>query len=271
MRKILAFAASTAISLGAWSVASANGTVKPECAKPVPQRHHHTPHHHVKHHEPACAPCPCLHTGFFGGLKGGYAWAKGQAKHTDNVRVFGTANRVIASQRPQIGADGGLAGVFVGYDFYFPSNWVVGLEGGAAWTNLAGKSTSFVSIPGVNGSWHTRLKTEWSYDVAARIGHRMYSCALWYLKAGAQFTSFKLRLADNLNFSRVREHKFRIGLLGGLGFEIPVNCHLSVGTEYNFTYYQRVSNSYTFRNGDRVKTRIRPYSNAITARLIWKQ
>jgi opacity protein-like surface antigen len=283
MRKLLAFAASTAISLGAWSVASANGTVHaPEdCPKPVHhKKHHHKPVHHHQakpaHCPPPCAPCPSLHSGFFAGLKGGYGWAKGKVKHNGQHTIAGTG-ALTHGHSSNLGADGGLIGLFLGYDRYFPNCWMLGIEGAAQWTDISGKTSSFTDIPaqGLSTSWRSRFKTDWSYDVALRLGRKVYDCSLWYVKAGAQFTHFKLKASRTVNNTTVEgsKSKYRTGFLAGLGVEVPVACHWSLGAEYNFTYYQRISASRTTTNGtgDFVNGRIRPYSNTVLARVIWKQ
>ena len=112
-----------------------------------------------------------------------------------------------------------------------------------------------------------------------RLGHKVYDCAMWYVKAGAQFTQFKLQSYNSVSTLGVsrelysNKHRFRSGLLGGLGVEVPVACHWSLGAEYNFTYYQRVSTSRKATNAtnDFLKSRIRPYHSSLLARVIWKQ
>lgn len=290
MRKVLAFAASTAISMAAWSVASANGTVKAEeCPKPVHHKHHahhKQHHHHHKHHaEPvACAPCPQLHSGFFAGLKGGYGWMKGKVKRSAQATNTSGAVPVVftSGQTAQLGADGGEIGLFLGYDRYFPNKWMLGIEGGAQWTDLSGKTSAFVNTnDGRSVAFKTRLKSDWSYDIALRLGRKVYECSMWYVKAGAQFTHFKTSTNNLVTVNGVtntlardsHKKKYRTGFLTGFGVEVPVACHWSLGAEYNFTWYQRVTASRAATNGttDFVKARVRPYENQLVARLIWKQ
>jgi opacity protein-like surface antigen len=292
MRKVLAIAAFSAISLAAVS-ASANGTVKPECAKPVHHKahHHHKPHHvhhHEKHCAPACPPCPSLHSGFFAGLKGGYGWAKGKLKQDAQVttNLLGVLNM---NKSSQVGIDGGEIGLFLGYDRYFPNCWMLGIEGGAQWRNLSGKSNASLNSPANAASlaWNSRIKSDWSYDIAFRLGRKVYDCSLWYVKAGAQFTHFKSKTSATFtntatgavttatggNGNGHGHKKYRTGFLTGLGVEIPVACHWSLGAEYNFTWYQKTSINRIATNGtnDFVKQSIRPYENQLVARVIWKQ
>jgi high affinity Mn2+ porin len=192
------------------------------------------------------------------------------------------------NNRSDIGADGGQIGLFLGYDRIFPNKWLLGLEAGAQWTDISGKSrTSFTvprtgTFPGVSVFSRTRFKSDWSYDLAVRLGRKVYECSLWYVKLGAQWTHFKLRSHDHVRNLTTgasssgrhnKRHKYRTGFLAGAGVEVPVACHWSLGAEYNFTWYQRVSSHRRDGNGtnDFGRARIRPYQNQILARVIFRQ
>jgi opacity protein-like surface antigen len=304
MRKVLAIVSFTAISLGAWSVASADGTVKSkeECPPVKHHRHHHKPvhhHPHARHHmapqkhcEPvSCAPCPLICSGFFGGIKGGYALGRSKLRANSAKQAVGLL-QVTDSHRGKFAFDGGEVGLFLGYDHYFPNKWVLGLEGGAQWTDLTGKATTFSSVgsavvggvvlPAATISQRTRLKSDWSFDVAVRLGHKIFECSTFYVKAGAQFTHFKLRTnsiqtnlatgATNRGAPHAHHKKYRTGFLAGAGVEVPVICHLSLGAEYNFTWYQRISTRRNSRiNSDFIRAKVRPYESQFIAKVIWKQ
>lgn len=271
MRKVIALTTTTAIFFGFWSNSSAQGAANQK---------------QVQHKPPSdttstCAQCPSLHSGFFGGLKGGYASAKGNLKLDGQATPLGP---VSFSERTDLGIDGGEIGLFLGYDHYFVHNWVLGIEGGAQWTSLSGNVSAFSSSPALISASNLkiRLNSEWSFDVAVRLGHKVYDRSLWYVKAGAQFTRFKFTTQDlqtntlinltNTGAPFARSNKYYAGLLTGLGVEVPISCNLSLGAEYNFTLYQRVSDSKVATNGsgDFIKASIRPHESRILARIILK-
>jgi opacity protein-like surface antigen len=183
-----------------------------------------------------------------------------------------------------LGIGGGEVGLFLGYDQYFSNNWVLGIEGGAQWRSLSGVVNAFSSAPNLifSTNMQIQLKSECSYDVALRFGHKVYENSLWYVKAGAQFTLFKLNTLNNqtntmTNVSSTgaplaNKKAYRTGALGGVGVEIPVTSHCSLGAEYTYTAYQAITaNSVSnLGNGDFIKVKIRPYENQLVARILLK-
>lgn len=279
MRKVFAFAASMIIYLGALSTASANGTVYvPEAlSKPKHHKHNHK-HHHRHYYEQSCEECPSLHSGYFGGLKAGYVWAKGTLKQRNQVTAL---NAIRSAQHDTLGIDGGEFGLFFGYDRYFPKwcMWLLGIEAGIQLSNLSAKAHTDFSTPGVLiSSTKSRLKSDRSIDVALRFGHKIYDCSLLYVKAGSQITHFKLdtithnTAANAFNEASAKKHKNQAGFLFGVGMEIPVLCHWSFGAEYIFNWYKTISGSRrSDLSGDFARVQVRPYANQLIARVIWKQ
>lgn len=271
MRKVVVVSISTAISLGAWSVALANAPVNPK------QTHRKS----YSKSTAAFVPYPSLHSGFFSGFRGAYIWTKGKLTQDTQATALGPLK---SSQRTDLGIDGGEVGLFLGYDHYFPSNWAVGIEGGAQWAALSGEINTLSSAPALNlaSNMKTRLKLDWSFDVALRLGYKVYEHSLWYVKVGAQFTHFKINIQNlqtnkQINITNTAaplagKSKYYTGLLTGLGAEIPLTSCFSLGAEYNFTWYQRIPISKVSNNGngDFIKVRIYPYENQVVARLIWK-
>jgi opacity protein-like surface antigen len=270
MSKVLALITSGIVTLGVGSVASAN----------VPAPINSKPTHNNSFTAPT-ATYPCLHSGFFGGLKGGYAWAKGNIRQDAQETPL---NAVTTGQRIDFSMDGGEVGLFVGYDHYFQNNWVLGVEGGGQWTSLSGEVKEFASTPVLTAASNMkiRVKSDSSFDVALRLGHKVHDRSLWYVKLGTQFTRFKVNVQNtqvntllnlvNTGAPTAERNKYNTGLLTGLGAEIPISRHCSVGAEYNFTMYQRINLNRTSNsgNGDFIRFSMRPIESQIVARVMWK-
>jgi opacity protein-like surface antigen len=279
MRKVLALTVTAAIILGTGTVAPVYGKVP---AKKSPKHASYEPYNE-SHHKPAkaCPPSNALRSGFFGGLKGGYAWINGQLKHDGQATAQGP---VTSSQRTDMVSDGGEIGVFLGYDHYYSHEGLVGFEAGAQWRNVSGETITFINAPAVNAAVNTklRLQSDWSFDFAIRLGHKVYEKSLWYVKAGVQISRFSMSAQNtqtntltglsNTSAPTANKNRNRSGVLGGLGVEIPVNNHISVGAEYNFTWYQNltVSKLSSDGNGDFINARLRPYENSLVARVLWR-
>lgn len=152
MRKVLPLIILTFISLGVWSAVSANVTI-PASERPQAQQKN------IPEPKRPCKSCPTLHSGFFVGLKGSYAWSKG--KINENSQATATS-ALISSQRADLSIDGSGIGLFLGYDHYFPNKWVLGIEGGAQWANLSGEINGTYSIPNQNAisNIKTRLQSD---------------------------------------------------------------------------------------------------------------
>lgn len=270
MKKLIAIAATTVLALGAGSVAQANGTVKP--CPPVHHPHKHHPHHpHHKHHahhvaQPVCCCPPALHTGFFGGIEGGYGIGKGRLRQDSDLNTI--------SHRADLGFDGGLVGLFLGYDYYFCNKWVLGLEGSVKWTDFEGKNR----VSDSEGFAFSKHKTKDSYTIALRLGHTFIrDCLLVYGKAGAEFTRLHLKSGlgtPGLLLAHAKKNKVRSGYLLGAGFETPFHACWTWGAEYTFSQYQRVKASNTFTTVDGVThtfhTRVRPYINQFMIKIAYR-
>lgn len=280
MKKYMVIAAAAALALGAGSVASANGTVEHKPAKKV-----HKPVHKARPAQtcapvcaPVCSPAPAMRSGFFGGIKGGYGFGKGKL-HSLARGSAAAGVSVEAPSKTDFGVDGGLIGLALGYDWHFRNKMVLGIEGGASWANLKGNNNSGgATFGGIRGVvQNTSLKAREVFDLSVRIGRVFHQSFLGYGKVGAEWTKWKLSTRTDLldgngnAIPAASTHKYRTAWLLGLGFEVPVTAHFSMGAEYTYSYYNKISASKTGAAPGLVSAKVRPYSNKLLARLIWKQ
>jgi opacity protein-like surface antigen len=274
MKKLIAVAATAVLVLGAQTVAKANGTTtNPDCPPvhhPHHHKHHHHPHHHQHHHakpQAHCVPACChqaLHSGWKVGLDAGYLYGKGRHKADTNFP---------SRKSHDLAFDGGLIGLFLGYDHYFCQHWMLGLEGTAKWTGAEGKSrTHFDDGAGTTHALHSKFKTEDSYGVNLRLGRRVLKdCVLIYGTAGAEWTRFKFRTNWDDNAIRIahgKKDKFRTGWALGAGLDIPFCDCWTAGFLYKFTQYQRVRHGHNL-NGNDLRGKVRPYTNTLALRVTY--
>jgi len=127
---------------------------------------------------PMVAPAPAYSwTGCYVGAHVGWGW--GHANHTESS----FSSSFSGSASGGVNQNGALFGGQVGCNYQFWSNWVIGVQGDFAGTDINGKSndpfdpTSAFDTIGV--------KTEWLGSVTGRLGYAFWNNqALVYVKGG---------------------------------------------------------------------------------------
>jgi outer membrane immunogenic protein len=123
---------------------------------------------------PAPPPVVATWTGLYLGINGG--WGEARESWLDNNAALGCPPCFAADYK----ADGGIFGGQLGYRYQFNGNWVLGIEGTAAWADLSQTlSTGNVFFPGETES----LKVNSLYTATGQIGYA-WNQALLYVKGG---------------------------------------------------------------------------------------
>ncbi|MBL8578801.1 MAG: porin family protein [Mesorhizobium sp.] len=153
-------------------------------------------------------------TGGYIGAQAGYLWGDG-----DFVSPAGNVD---------IGMNGWLGGVYVGYNYQFTNSVVLGIDADYAWSGADDSSPS----NGVPGTLDTEL--EWEGAVRARLGYAM-DRFLPYIAGGVAFGRLQ---GDVFNGS---------GTYVGSDADTNVGWTVGVGGEYAFTdnFIGRVEYRYT--------------------------
>ena len=142
-------------------------------------------------------------TGFYFGINGGGGWGRSQ---WDGVSKFDLS--------------GGLIGGTIGYNWQF-SQWVIGVEGDADWSNIRG-TTTVLCAPGCE------TRNHWLATVRGRVGYA-FDRFLPYITAG-------LALGDihaNLNVAGFPGGSVTsAGWTAGGGVEVGIVSNVSVKAEY---------------------------------------
>ncbi len=123
---------------------------------------------------PAPAPVVASWTGLYVGIDGGGGW--GNESWLDNNSLLGCPPCFAADFHP----DGGIFGGLIGARYQFNNNFVIGVEGGAAWADLEDTlNTGNPIFPGET----ERFKVNALYSATGQIGYA-WNQALLYVKGG---------------------------------------------------------------------------------------
>jgi outer membrane immunogenic protein len=121
--------------------------------------------------------------------------------------------------------DGFLAGGQVGFNWQAPgSNWVLGIEVDASWTNADGSHLFDIAT--------LSSEVNWFGTVTGRIGYA-FDRVLIYAKGGFAFADESYEVDDGLGNLSVAD-KTRTGWTVGGGIEIAFDGNWSIKGEYNF-------------------------------------
>jgi opacity protein-like surface antigen len=221
-------------------------------------------------------------SGFKVGLGGGY----GAFKSSSTTKAGQLTPAVtLFSNTSDLGGDGGFGRFFLGYDFVMKNGFVLGLELGAAASNIKGtKAQVFLNNP-AQGNDPLELKAKDTFDAALRIGFVVRNAFTPYIKLGAESTKFQLRQTSGSaaapapnNLADATTNKRLTGFLVGAGVEVPVTRMFHVGAEYTYSHFNSVtatSSNPLFVQGGAVvgateSASAKPRMHRITARLMLK-
>ena len=194
-------------------------------------------------------------SGLYIGGFAGYGWGR-----RDVTNVNGNAPFPAGTVR-NLNANGGLGGVQVGFNYEFPSSWLIGIEADFAWSHIAGTNAQFSSVPGfLAGERKARLSTE-HFDmnsittVTGRVGHAFNNWLL-YAKGGGAWAGTKSNSnttdpTTGLLESTTSDSRVRSGWTVGAGVEWGFSQNWSALLEYDFLDFGTMTNnvSPTYYNG----------------------
>src|SRR6185312_16285411 len=179
---------------------------------------------------PLVAPPPSSMswTGCYVGADAGFVWGRSNL----NIPAYPFTG--------DINMDSFAGGPFVGCNYQFASNWVIGVEGDWSWMDLNGDV-----LTGGGSSERYAQKWDWSASVRGRLGFVMPSNTLWYVTGGGAWAHL-----DNALFTHVGAPNSTTvagthsGWTIGAGVEhalIPTAPYWIVGLEYLYAKYDRVT------------------------------
>ncbi|MCK0209191.1 porin family protein [Starkeya koreensis] len=173
-------------------------------------------------------------TGLYLGGQVGYGWVDADSGLSQGF----SPNYATSSGSPS----GVFGGGFVGYNYQFESNLVVGIEADINGGSLS--STDSISIFGVESLFaHAEHELEWFGSVRARIGYA-FDRFLPFVTAGYAFGSAKTTYADDIPFGdRVSVSETLSGWTIGGGLEYAFTDNIIARIEYRYADYGDISSN----------------------------
>lgn len=178
-------------------------------------------------------------TGLYLGGQIGYGWGDAES----SLSIPSLANYAGASGSP----DGFFGGGFVGYNYQFASNLVVGIEAdinGGSLDSSNAASSNYFDITGVTATH----ELEWFGSVRARVGYA-FDRFLPFVTAGYGFGSAKTTYTNAVSGERVSPSGTVSGWTVGGGLEYAVTDNILARIEYRYTDYGDLS-SYLLYDGN---------------------
>lgn len=170
-------------------------------------------------------------TGFYLGALGGYHWTD-----TD----FNTWRLV--DRDVQI--DNWLAGGFLGANYQFDNNVVIGMEGEFDYADGASGQTAQVIIAGVPENATGDVDFGWGGSIRGRLGYAM-DRTLIYATAGGEVATGSVS-GTALTYALNTGEKVMFAWTAGAGIEQAFTDHLFGRLEYRYSYYPSVDHSFSW-------------------------
>lgn len=163
-------------------------------------------------------------TGFYIGVNGGYAWSD-----TDRYDAVVAG---VAVPGPRQNGDGGFVGGTIGYNWQMPSNFVIGIEGDAAWADI---NSSVVGGALCGAAFTCSFQGRFLASIRGRVGFAVNNWLL-YATGGVGFAEFRYRTfttATGVDFGTPFSTS-PVGWVAGAGVEYAFNNHWSIKGEYSY-------------------------------------
>jgi outer membrane immunogenic protein len=182
-------------------------------------------------------------TGCYVGAHVGWGWGRNNHGQTSSFFSGSSGGATSVAAAGRVDSSGGLFGGQVGCNYQFASNWVAGIQGDVAGTDINGRATDPMGVAFDTVTNSTiAIKTDWLASVTGRVGYTVYNNqGLLYVKGGAAWVHNKWDLHDAFNFfapSQVDETRTGWTIGGGVEWKFTENW--SGFAEFNY---------YNFGNG----------------------
>jgi outer membrane immunogenic protein len=175
---------------------------------------------------PVIAP-PCVWCGFYIGVNAGGTWDRNDATYTQFPSLATASTRLDTS--------GFIGGGQVGYNWQW-NNFVLGIEGDAAWRDRTASARLLPFAPGnVDDVVNVSNRQGWLATIRPRAGVA-FNNALFYVTGGVAFGEVshsyqELRLSTGQN-RLFTDTDTRTGWTAGVGAEYKFVPNWSIGVEY---------------------------------------
>ncbi len=175
-------------------------------------------------------------TGFYAGIQGGWLQTDTTGRVTNNAGLLPFTY--------DTGKSGGLIGGYVGYNYQFNNNVVVGVEGdinavfsGKGTNNLISNATAYTVTSRQNYDANLRARLGYSFD---RF--------LPYIAGGVAFGNSKTNISFTNGATFATNDSSRVGYTIGGGLEYAITNNILARVEYRYTDFGRESFGNTAAN-----------------------
>ncbi|MBL8580265.1 MAG: porin family protein [Mesorhizobium sp.] len=158
-------------------------------------------------------------TGAYIGGQVGYLWGDGD--YVDSDLNYATS-----------GPDGWLGGVYVGYNYQFTNNVVLGVDADFAWTGADDSVTAFDVVGAPIGTLDSDL--DWTGAARLRLGYAV-DRFLPYIAGGVAFGKLSHSAYDDTGLLISTDDDTSVGWTLGAGLEYAFTDNLIGRAEYRYT------------------------------------
>jgi outer membrane immunogenic protein len=201
--------------------------------------------------------------GFNIGLHGGYV---GQTAKFDVSTVVAPTQ----TNSTDIGGQGFMGGLFLGWGHVFSNVHHFGIEASAKFANIEGKKST---LEGLLQTVDHRVKQTQAHDLTLRYGPVVAQKVLPFIKLGVAYGKWKGETAANAVLSGGKKDNSQVGFIVGAGVEFALSSRFSMGGEYTYTHFKDFTYDALNNAAPAValrKIKVRPSSNAFMIRAKFK-
>ena len=164
--------------------------------------------------------------GFYVGAQAG--WIRG----TDNVDVSAS---YAYNDRFHLKPNGGLGGLYGGYNWELPQNWLMGGEGEFNWISADDEVST------LDHDYHYKIKYKWEAAVLARLGKVLDQTYMPYILGGLTWQRIAGSWPNTENDSAwaAEDKKTLHGWTLGAGLEMKLSKNLHVRLQYRYNHYHQ--------------------------------
>jgi opacity protein-like surface antigen len=171
-----------------------------------------------------------------------------------------------------LGKHGINANVFLGLGHTFNSSYYLG---GELFVNYFSPEIKDKLDVGSPFFYSTKINDPYSLGADIRLGYVIFQRIMLYGLIGADYTKFKIKNAIFSGIYTIPQNsdsfnKYLWGILPGIGVEVGLTSHISLRTQYTYTFYPSFSDTVTLPPAAAtliVKTKIKPSRGLFTASL----
>ncbi len=136
---------------------------------------------------------------------------------------------------------GAMAGLFVGYNYQFPFNLVVGVETDINYGSIRGHEVC------PNPDWIGESKVNWLGSTRLRVGYA-FNRFLPYIALGPAYGRVNVFTKNNGSDEEFGETKTYLGFSPSVGVDFAVSKNLFVRAEYDYIYLGKKDMTVDFGN-----------------------